>query len=294
MTVTQDQPSRRTYRGNCHCGSFVYEVDLPELRSVVECDCSFCSRTGNLYVLTDEESNFRIVKGTEEKLKSYTFGAGNKIHKFCPKCATSLLSRMPNGPPRLKLLLNTRALQNVDLDPLERRNIFNSKIGAEYLPPEHKGEIPPNVEGGQLYTGSCHCGAVTVALSCKPLDEFNEGVVVVCNCSICTRNGYIWLSPRPENVVLSGSEDAIGRYTFAEGLTSKTFCRTCGINMTDLRNQLSRDEVRALSKHSRRVYGRNKESHPVNVRILHGVDVGKLKKVTFAGATVMPSMYTNP
>lgn len=83
MTVTQDQPTRRTYRGNCHCGNFVYEVDLPELRSVVECDCSFCSRTGNLYVLTDEESNFRVVKGTEERLKSYTFGAGNKIHKVC-------------------------------------------------------------------------------------------------------------------------------------------------------------------------------------------------------------------
>ncbi|KAL6696428.1 Mss4-like protein [Trichoderma pleuroticola] len=294
MTATQDEPSRRTYRGNCHCGNFVYEVNLPELRSVVECDCSFCSRTGNLYVLTDEESNFRIVKGTEEGLKSYTFGPGNKIHKFCPNCATSLLSRMPNGPPRLKLLLNTRALQNVDVDSLERRNIFNSKIGAEYLPPEHKGEIPPNVEDGQVYTGSCHCGAVTVALSCKPLDESSEGVIVVCNCSICSRNAYIWLFPRPENVVLSGSEDAIGRYTFADGLTSKTFCRTCGINMTNLRNQLSQDEVRALSRHSRQVYGRNKESHPVNVRVLHGVNVGKLKKVTFAGATVMPSTYTNP
>lgn len=81
MTVAQDEPSRRTYQGNCHCGNFVYEVDLPELRSVVECDCSFCSRTGSLYVLTDEESNFRVVKGTEETLKSYTFGPGNKIHK---------------------------------------------------------------------------------------------------------------------------------------------------------------------------------------------------------------------
>ncbi|QYS95995.1 hypothetical protein H0G86_003260 [Trichoderma simmonsii] len=251
--------------------------------------------------------------------------------QFCPKCATNLLSRMPNGPPRLKLLLNVscgkdlahmvilltrtdrhepckmstwtrwneesklcRQIQLGEEQKVTVNSIFNSKIGAEYLPPEHKGEIPPNVEGGQLYTGSCHCGAVTVALSCKPLDESNEGVVVVCNCSICSRNGYIWLSPRPENVVLSGSEDAIGHYTFAEGLTSKTFCRTCGINMTDLRNQLSRDEVRALSKHSRQIYGRNKESHPVNVRILHGVDVDKLKKVTFAGATVMPSTYINP
>lgn len=144
--------------------------------------------------------------------------------QFCPKCATSLLSRMPNGPPRLKLLLNVscgndlayvivsltrtdrlelcrmstwirwneesklcRQVQLGEEQKVTVNSIFNSKIGAEYLPPEHKGEIPPNVEGGQLYTGSCHCGAVTVALSCKPLDEFNEGVVIVCNCSICSR-----------------------------------------------------------------------------------------------------------
>ncbi|KAL7910844.1 Mss4-like protein [Trichoderma velutinum] len=292
MTVTEDQPSRRTYRGNCHCGSFVYEVDLPELRCVVECDCSFCSRTGNLYVLTDDESNFRVVKGTEDRLTSYTFG-GNKFHKFCPKCATSLLSRMPNGPPHLKLLLNTRAFQNVDVEPLERRNVFGSKVGAEYVPPEHKGEIPPNIEGKQLYTGSCHCGAVTVALTSLPLDESNPGVVIVCNCSICSRNAYIWLCPRPEHIVLSGSEDAIGYYKFAEGLTSKTFCRTCGINMTDFRNQFSREEVRMLSKYSRKVYWWYKETYPVNVRVLHGVDHSKLTKVNAPGATRMRT-YINP
>ncbi|KAL7951575.1 Mss4-like protein [Trichoderma barbatum] len=294
MTATHDQTSRRTYRGNCHCGAFVYEVDLLELRSVIECDCSFCSRTGNLYVLTSEDSNFRIVKGSEEKLKTYTFGPRNKIHKFCPRCATSLLSRMPNGPPHMQLLLNTRAMQDVDVGPLERRHIFNSKIGAQYLPPEHKGDIPPNVEGGQLYTGSCHCGAVTVALSCKPLDEVSEEKAVVCNCSICSRNAYVWLFPKPENMVLSGSENVIGRYAFSDGLTSKTFCRTCGINMTNLRNQLSQDKVLALSEHSRQVYWGGKASHPVNARILHSVDVGKLKKVMLDGATVMPSTYVNP
>ncbi|KAL7938756.1 Mss4-like protein [Trichoderma chlorosporum] len=293
MTMAQDQPNRRTYRGNCHCGGFEYEVDLPELRAVVECDCSFCSRTGNLYVLTDDDSNFRIVKGTEEGLKSYTFGPGHKIHKFCPKCATSLLSRMPNGPPRLKLLLNTRALQNVDVDPLERRKIFNSKIGPPYIPPEHKGDIPPNVDGGQLYTGSCHCGAVTVALSCKPLNESSEEKAVICSCSICHRDAYVWLFPRPTNMVLSGSEDAIGRYTFPDGLTSKTFCRTCGVNLTNPRTQLSQDKALAPSEHSRQVYSEGKEFHPVNARVLHGVDLGGLKKGRVEGATVMLSTYSN-
>ncbi|GFP54794.1 centromere protein V [Trichoderma asperellum] len=88
MAEAQDRPNRRTYQGSCHCGAFAYEIDLPELKTVIDCDCSFCSRKGNLYVLTSEEDNFRVVKGSEEGLTSYTFGPRNKIHKFCPKCAT--------------------------------------------------------------------------------------------------------------------------------------------------------------------------------------------------------------
>ncbi|KAL6875262.1 Mss4-like protein [Trichoderma novae-zelandiae] len=288
MTQTQDQSNRRTYRGSCHCGAFTYEIHLPELKTAVECDCSFCSRTGNLYVPTSEEDNFRIVHGGEESLRSYTFGPGSKIHKFCPICATSMLSRMPNGPAHMRLVLNARALQDVDVDLLERKCIFNSKIGAQYLLPEHRGGIPPSVEGGQLYTGSCHCGAVTVALSCKPLDECSEERVVVCSCRICQRNAYVWLFPKPENMVLSGSERDIGRYTSSDGLASKTFCRTCGVGMTSVRNQPVEDEGQAPSESSCRAYCRGEESHPVNARVLHGVDVARLK-VMSAGAAGLPS-----
>lgn len=112
--------------------------------------------------------------------------------------------------------------------------------------------------------------------------------------SLEIQNAYVWLFPKPENIVLSGSEDAIGRYTFSDGLTSKTFCRTCGVNMTNLRNQLPQDEVLALSEHARQVYWKGKASYPVNARTLHEVDVGKLKKVMFEGATAMPSTYVNP
>lgn len=83
MAETQDPPTRRTYQGSCHCGAFAYEIDLTDLKTVVDCDCSFCSRKGNLYFLTSEEDNFRVVKGSEESLTSYTFGPGNKIHKVC-------------------------------------------------------------------------------------------------------------------------------------------------------------------------------------------------------------------
>lgn len=81
MAEVQNQLIRRTYQGSCHCGAFAYEIDLMELKTVVDCDCSFCSRKGNLYLLTSKEDNFRVVKGSEESLTSYTFGPGNKIHK---------------------------------------------------------------------------------------------------------------------------------------------------------------------------------------------------------------------
>ncbi|KAH0492914.1 hypothetical protein TgHK011_007841 [Trichoderma gracile] len=275
MTQTQDQPNRRTYRGSCHCGAFIYDIDLPELSTVVECDCSFCRRTGNLYVPTSEDANFRVINGSEEHLKSYTFGPGSKIHKFCPICATSILSRMPNGPAYMKLVLNARALQDVDVDLLERKYIFHSKVGPQYQPPEHKGDMPRIVEGDQLYTGSCHCGAVTVALSCRPLQESSEEGVIVCNCHICQRNAYVWLFPEVESMVLSGSNDDIGRYTFSGGLASKTFCRTCGVGMT--RTQPVEDRDQAPSGSSCRAYRRGDASHPVNARVLHGVDVSKLR-----------------
>jgi hypothetical protein len=61
-------------------------------------------------------------------------------------------------------------------------------MGEPYQPPTHKGELPAgDLEGGRVYTGSCHCGNVTLAVKTKPLDETYEGSVAMCNCSICER-----------------------------------------------------------------------------------------------------------
>lgn len=69
-----------TYRASCLCGAFAYEVDLPEIREIAECDCSFCVRSANLYISAQDAANFRVVRGSEEQLTSYSF-EGNKIHK---------------------------------------------------------------------------------------------------------------------------------------------------------------------------------------------------------------------
>ena len=82
----------KTYRGNCHCGAFVFEIDVPEIKVVKECNCSICTRKAYLHVRPGKD-NFRVVKGDVDGLSSYTFGAKKIEHKFCGSCGTGVLAR---------------------------------------------------------------------------------------------------------------------------------------------------------------------------------------------------------
>lgn len=75
------------------------------------------------------------------------------------------------------------------VDVLTQENRFDgASKGEPHQAPAHKGELPAvQVEGGVTYTGSCHCGKLTVAVNTKPIDETYEMSVFVCNCSICER-----------------------------------------------------------------------------------------------------------
>lgn len=56
-----------------------------------------------------------------------------------------------------------------------------------YKPDEYSGPEPSfAIEGGKVYKGSCHCGAVTLAVKSKPLEGDPDGVLE-CNCSGCVR-----------------------------------------------------------------------------------------------------------
>ena len=74
------------------------------------------------------------------------------------------------------------------------------------------------------YTGSCHCGAVQFAV------ELPDAVTVQdCNCSICSKAGFLHLIvPRAKFTLLQGA-DNITTYTFNTGVAKHTFCKTCGI-----------------------------------------------------------------
>jgi hypothetical protein len=67
-------------------------------------------------------------------------------------------------------------------------SIDGASFPPAYQPHEFTGPEPEaKVDGGKLYTGSCHCGKIKVAIHSKPLDETCEDRLVECNCSICGR-----------------------------------------------------------------------------------------------------------
>ncbi|KAM4057893.1 glutathione-dependent formaldehyde-activating enzyme [Hirsutella rhossiliensis] len=291
MTTTQTQT--QTYRGNCHCGAYVYEAKLPEITSAHECNCSICRKKGYLWVFVGESDDFRAVKGTDDELTSYSFGSGKMFHKFCPKCATPLMGVFPDGPPGKQRGLNVHAIQGLNTWKLERKMFDGAAMGNKYVPHEYKGSLPAAVAGKQLYTGSCHCGKVRVALMSKPLDDSYDDRIVECNCSICERNGCRWVYPPVAAVVLAGDDADIGRYSFARHIMSKTFCRTCGVCMTNERNALLADD--AISERDGPFKAWAETYRPVNLRVLDNVDLSGLRPAQMNdGANSLPPPYENP
>ena len=72
----------RTYRGNCHCAAFIYTLTVPEITSLSSCNCSYCSKRGVLWhTIPEPETQFQVVKGSEDDLAVYQFGSGQFLHK---------------------------------------------------------------------------------------------------------------------------------------------------------------------------------------------------------------------
>ena len=74
------------------------------------------------------------------------------------------------------------------------------------------------------YKGSCHCGNVAFEV-----DGEITGATA-CNCSICSRKGWLlWFVPRDKLHLLTSGE-GVGTYTFNKHAIKHYFCETCGLH----------------------------------------------------------------
>jgi hypothetical protein len=113
------------------------------------------------------------------------------------------------------------------------------------------------------HTGSCHCGKVRFQVALDLDSEF-----ATCNCSICSRAGWVLAFAPAETFTLLAGEDALTDYQFGPRRIHHLFCSTCGI----------------------RPFGRGemggKAICAVNLRCLEGVDPTALKTKEFDGKSL--------
>jgi hypothetical protein len=74
------------------------------------------------------------------------------------------------------------------------------------------------------HTGGCHCGRVRFETIAPERLEVSD-----CNCSICTKSGYLHLIvPKTRFRLLSGAEQ-LSTYQFNTQTARHLFCKVCGI-----------------------------------------------------------------
>ena len=74
------------------------------------------------------------------------------------------------------------------------------------------------------HTGGCHCGKVRFDVDAPAAIEATE-----CNCSICSKSGFLHLFVSRKQFRLLSGEDELETYTFGTGTAQHYFCKSCGI-----------------------------------------------------------------
>lgn len=74
------------------------------------------------------------------------------------------------------------------------------------------------------HTGGCHCGRIRFEVVAPRRIDVSE-----CNCSICSKAGYLHLIVPGDRFKLVSGADALTTYTFNTGTAKHHFCSVCGI-----------------------------------------------------------------
>ncbi len=72
--------------------------------------------------------------------------------------------------------------------------------------------------------GGCHCGRVRFRVRVEAREALD------CNCSVCTKKGFLHAIVTADNFELVQGRDALSTYTFGTGVAKHTFCSVCGMH----------------------------------------------------------------
>ncbi|MGE0174207.1 MAG: GFA family protein [Oligoflexales bacterium] len=105
----------------------------------------------------------------------------------------------------------------------------------------------------QKYTGGCHCGKVSFEI------EAEIEKVMSCNCSICSKRGYLLtFVPAAKFKLLKGA-DVLSDYQFNKKVVHHKFCKNCGVG-----------------SFGQGTAPNGEATYAINVRCVEGIELDKL------------------
>ena len=108
--------------------------------------------------------------------------------------------------------------------------------------------------------GSCHCGEIQFEV------QGELGDAIECNCSHCSRKGYLlWFTGR-DQLILKTPEDALSTYTFNRHVIRHHFCPNCGCAPFGFGTDPT-----------------GKATAAINVRCLENIELEKIKRIAYDG-----------
>jgi hypothetical protein len=110
---------------------------------------------------------------------------------------------------------------------------------------------------------SCHCGQIQLEVTA------DLGEVFDCNCSICSRSGFLHWYVAPEKVKLLTQKRHMSTYLWRGATGGQHFCPTCGIAV-----------IRTSTQYPPPV--------SINARCVEDVELGRLEIRPFDGKHLIP------
>lgn len=111
-----------------------------------------------------------------------------------------------------------------------------------------------------MHQGSCHCGQIRFAVD----GDFDHAIE--CNCSHCSRKGYLLFFVPREKLRLASPEARLSTYKFNKHVIDHHFCPTCGCAPFGFGKAPDGSAMAA-----------------VNIRCLEGIDLAAVKRVPYDG-----------
>ncbi|KAF2663829.1 glutathione-dependent formaldehyde-activating enzyme [Microthyrium microscopicum] len=273
-----------TYLGNCHCGGYRFEISLPRIESAISCSCSVCSKKDSLWVIPEEKA-FRVVRDDGHLVE---YESRSLKEKFCGSCGTQVTAEHQIGDLARCFLVNIRTIRSPYVNPFQLK-YFTPLMSFQSLTLKRKTIMTASVvdknEAKQIAVGAshaltqhnfvCHCQRIRAELLVTLQDqEIKED-----NCSACVRNAYIGVYPKKEQVIIYGRENGF-EYLTGRKYSGAVHCKTCGVQVFSNIYGPPRSMFDKLAPERKekalKVYHKNMQLQPLNVRAVEGVDISSL------------------